>query len=282
MWSVRGPTSSIASSRKQWRPQAGLAQVIVATVPLLTLLLAITHGQERLRLNRLVGALLAIGGVALIFGERVAGGTAPVPSLLAILAAALCISEGIVIVKAFPRLPVPTLNAIAMGTGAAFLFAISLAAHESWRLPQRGTTLAALVYLIGLGSAAVFALFVFVVRRWPASAAAYQFVLFPIATVLLSSWLDHEAVTIALLAGGYSLLPACMSERWPAPPGSNRSSDVSLAQMVPGPPQLTPVPTRWKPSSRCHDGVTISGCLRRSGRGGRSHMQTDLSVPRRR
>ncbi len=161
-------------------------------------------------------------------------------------------------------------------------FAISLAAHESWRLPQRGTTLAALVYLIGLGSAAVFALFVFVVRRWPASAAAYQFVLFPIATVLLSSWLDHEAVTIALLAGGYSLLPACMSERWPAPPGSNRSSDVSLAQMVPGPPQLTPVPTRWKPSSRCHDGVTISGCLRRSGRGGRSHMQTDLSVPRRR
>lgn len=186
--------------------QAGLAQVILATVPLLTLLLAILQSQERFRLNRLVGGVVAIAGIVLIFAERTRGSGPAALSLLAIMAAALCIAEGTVVVKAFPRLPVTTMNAVAMATGAAFLFAVSLGAHESWRLPQHASTWAALIYLVALGSAAVFTLYLFVLRRWAASAAAFQFVLFPIATLLLSSWLDREAITITLLAGGLLVL----------------------------------------------------------------------------
>ena len=36
--------------------------------------------------------------------------------------------------------------------------------------------------------------------------AAYQFVLIPVVTVLVSSWLDGETVTIALVAGGLLVL----------------------------------------------------------------------------
>ncbi len=186
--------------------QAGLAQVVLATIPLLVLLIAIGQRQERFKLNRLVGALLALGGIALIFAERISGRSAPALALLAILAAAVCIAEGTVVVKAFPRLPGPMMNAIAMTTGALFLFAVSQITHEHWRVPERGSTWAALIYLVALGSAAVFALYLFVLRRWPASMAAYQFVLIPVVTVLVSSWLDGETVTIALVAGGLLVL----------------------------------------------------------------------------
>jgi len=182
--------------------QAGVTQVILTTIPLLTLFVAVTHGQERFRINRLIGSLLAVGGIALIFGERITGGTVPAMSLLSILAAALCIAEGTVVAKGLPRLPIAVTNAVAMGVGAVCLFSTSLAAHETWRIPQRATTWAALVYLIALGSAAVFALYLFILRRWDASAAVYQEALFPIVAVLLSSWLDHEALTIDLIAGG--------------------------------------------------------------------------------
>ena len=48
---------------------AGIADVVLAVGPLLTLLLAVAHGMERLRRRALVGALVAIAGSAVIFFE---------------------------------------------------------------------------------------------------------------------------------------------------------------------------------------------------------------------
>jgi len=70
------------------RAPAGLGQVLLASVPLLTFGLAIAHRQERFRWDGLVGAALAIGGIAVVFsrvhgeprhlGLRVVGRTVPV------------------------------------------------------------------------------------------------------------------------------------------------------------------------------------------------------------
>jgi drug/metabolite transporter (DMT)-like permease len=57
-------------------------------------------------------------------------------------------------------------------------------------------------YLVTLGSVAVFLLYLFVLRNWAASRAAYSFVLIPIVTVALSAWLDDEPVEAGLLVGG--------------------------------------------------------------------------------
>ena len=49
---------------------AGMTQVILALVPLLTILLAVVHGLEALRWPRLLGALIAVAGIALAFFEQ--------------------------------------------------------------------------------------------------------------------------------------------------------------------------------------------------------------------
>jgi drug/metabolite transporter (DMT)-like permease len=45
-----------------------------------------------------------------------------------------------------------------------------------------------------------------VLRHWPASRAAYTFVLIPFVTVVLSAWLLDEPVGLALLFGGLLIL----------------------------------------------------------------------------
>ena len=65
------------------RVHAGLAQTLLALVPLATLLLAVAHRQERLRVAAVVGTLLAVAGVALISGGSV-GESVPALSVLAV------------------------------------------------------------------------------------------------------------------------------------------------------------------------------------------------------
>jgi drug/metabolite transporter (DMT)-like permease len=187
------------------RIHAGLGQTLLALVPLATLLLAVAHGQERLRIRAAAGALIAVGGVALISGlsDR---DTVPALSLLAILAATFCWAQGTVVVRRFPPLhPVP-LNAVAMTTGSAILVPLSLLVGEATEVPSRLATWLALAYLVAIGSVVVFVLYVLVIRLWSASRAAYSFVVIPLVTIVLSAWLDDEPLTSALVFGGALVL----------------------------------------------------------------------------
>ncbi|MGH2653021.1 MAG: DMT family transporter [Actinomycetota bacterium] len=183
------------------RIQAGTSQVIMALVPLLTLFLALAHRQERFRWRGLAGGLLAIGGVAIMFGPR-AGGPLPVGALVATLGTAVCLAEGTVLAKSLPTVPPAAMNAVAMAVSALILTVTSLIAGERIGLPSVGEAWLALGYLVLFGSLAVFALFLFVIRRWTASGTAYEFVLFPVVAVALSAWLDREPLTPALFLAG--------------------------------------------------------------------------------
>jgi drug/metabolite transporter (DMT)-like permease len=94
------------------------------------------------------------------------------------------------------------MNAVAMTAGAAVLIAGSVLAGESLVVPQRAATWIALGYLVVVGSAVVFVLFLFVLRHWAASRTAYVYVLVPFVTVALSAWLDDESVGAGLVLGG--------------------------------------------------------------------------------
>jgi drug/metabolite transporter (DMT)-like permease len=93
------------------------------------------------------------------------------------------------------------MNAVGMTAAAVLLFAGSLAAGDTWRLPDRAATWWALAYLVVAGSVLTFVLFLFVVHRWDASRASYVFVVVPIVTIMLSAWLDDEPLTASLLLG---------------------------------------------------------------------------------
>ena len=49
-------------------------------------------------------------------------------------------------------------------------------------------------------------LYLFVVRRWSASRAAYDFVVIPLVTIVLSAWIDDEPIGAGLVLGGLLVL----------------------------------------------------------------------------
>lgn len=183
------------------RVQAGLSMVVLAFVPLMTLFFALSHGIETLRWRALVGALIAIAGILIGVGGGL-GAEVPIPSLLALIAGAACIAEGTVIFKLFPKSHPVVTNALAVTTGAVLLLGLSRLAGEEWKLPETTNTWAAFTYLVLIGSVVLFYLYLFVLARWTASATAYSFLLFPVATVVIAAWLAGEMVTPSFIIGG--------------------------------------------------------------------------------
>jgi drug/metabolite transporter (DMT)-like permease len=179
---------------------AGVAAVVLAIGPLLTLLLAVAHRMERLGARTLGGAAIAIAGSALIFfqpGETRFGGR----SLALLGLAALCASEAVVISKLAGRQHPVTMNFVGLTAGAAALLVVSTAAGEHFALPHAGKTQLALVYLVA-ATVGLFLCVLFVVQRWTASATAYTFVSMPVVAVALGALVADERITLTTLAGG--------------------------------------------------------------------------------
>jgi drug/metabolite transporter (DMT)-like permease len=183
------------------RVQASLTMVVLAFVPLMTLFLAWGHGLETLSWRRLIGALIAIAGILIVVVGRL-GTTVPVLSFLALVAGAVCIAEGAVVVKLFPQSHPVATNAVAFTTGASIHLVLSLVVGEEWILPAATNTWAAFIYLVLIGSVLLFYLYLYVLARWTASATAYSFLLFPVATVPIAALLAGEVITVTFIIGG--------------------------------------------------------------------------------
>jgi drug/metabolite transporter (DMT)-like permease len=184
---------------------AGFGQILLALVPLLTVLLAAAHGEERVHVRPLVGALMALVGVAIMTSASLEE-SLPILSVLAGLGGAFCFAESAVLVRILPPVHPVTMNAVGMTAGAAALLLGASVIGESFVLPDDTSTWAALVYLVTLGSVGVFLLYLFVLGRWTASRVAYSFLLSPIVSILLSVWLDDEPVGPGLVLGGLLVL----------------------------------------------------------------------------
>jgi drug/metabolite transporter (DMT)-like permease len=203
---------------------AGFGQILLALVPLATLLLAVLEGQERFRVAAVVGAVVALAGIAVM--SRASLRDVPLLPVAAAVGSALCLAQAAVLVRRFPPVHPVTMNAVAMATGAVLLLVASLLAAEPAELPRRAATWTALAYVVVLGSVVVFLLYLVVLHRWAASRAAYLFVLIPFVTVALSAWLDDEPVGATLVLGGLLVLAgvyvgALRPQRTPSPaPGA--------------------------------------------------------------
>lgn len=184
---------------------AGTGQVLIAIVPLATFVLAIVHGLERFRWRGLIGAVIALGGVAVVFADQISANV-QLLSLLAVLAGAICIAEAAVIVKLTPRSHPVVTNAIGMLVGAALLGVLSLAVGERWVAPEQSRTWASVIFLVLGGSVVVFWLYVFVLRRWTASAVSYTFLLLPLVTIVYGAIFAGERITPGFVSGGGIIL----------------------------------------------------------------------------
>jgi drug/metabolite transporter (DMT)-like permease len=211
---------------------AGVAVVVMAVVPLVTLLLSAVEGTERLRARSVLGAFLALAGIAWItFGPQHVA--VPLAALAAMLGAAVAVGQSIIIGKRISANHPAVTNAVGMSVGAVLLLGFSLVVGETWSLPRETEALWAVVYLVTLGSVGLFVLVLLVVRRWTASATSYMFVLFPLVTMALEAWILSEPVTGQMLVGAAlvmagvwfgALSPA--ARRAPAPAASLPAAPV--------------------------------------------------------
>lgn len=199
---------------------AGFASIVLATMPLVTLLFVNLHRLEPFTWRGVIGALLAAGGIAIMSAEKLSGRT-PLLSVLALVAGAACIAESGVVIKLHPQSDPVTTNAAAMTIGSVLLLVLSAASGEAWELPKRPETWVALLYMTVLGSVGLFMLVIWVLNRWTASATSYSFVLLPFVTTLESVWLDDETVSWALVFGAVFVILGvyfgAFSSRQPVP-----------------------------------------------------------------
>jgi drug/metabolite transporter (DMT)-like permease len=184
---------------------AGTTMLMLAIVPLLTLLLAAAQRIERLRVLALAGALLAAIGILIVSANQVSLNV-PIVSLALLGAAAVCQAESGIIVKRFPPGDPMTANAVGMLLGAGLLAAVAIVTGEGIVVPARPETWASMAYLIGPGSIGVFVLVLFVLARWSASATSYSFLLMPFVAIALGAVLLGEPVQPSFLVGGALVL----------------------------------------------------------------------------
>jgi drug/metabolite transporter (DMT)-like permease len=184
---------------------AGFLQILLAVIPLITLLLVVVQRLERLRVSAVAGAVIAFVGV-LLMSQIALDASISIGTILVAMAAAFCLAEGAVLVRVFPPEHSVSLNAVGMTVGAAVLFVGSLLAGNEIVLPRLGETWLAMAYMVVIGSGIVFILWVFVLKRWDASRAAYNFVLLPPITLVFSNLITGEEVGVELILGGVVIL----------------------------------------------------------------------------
>jgi drug/metabolite transporter (DMT)-like permease len=182
------------------RVSAGMAAVILAAVPLITPLLASAQRLEPLSRRALLGALIALIGI-LVKTISPAGMELPLTGVLAMVLAAVVVSQSVIIGKRVSADHPAMINAVGMAIAVPVLLVLSAVAGESWILPRAPEVVWSVIYLVTLGSVGLFVLFLMVVRRWTASVTAYAFVLFPVVTMFMEASLDDVPLTVRGVAG---------------------------------------------------------------------------------
>jgi drug/metabolite transporter (DMT)-like permease len=186
---------------------AGTVAVVMASMPLFTLGMAVALGQERLSVRGVAGGALALAGIAVLSAGTL-GGQLGTGYLVAALLGTVAASASAVVARGLRDVHPINMNAIGMVAGTALLAAGSLALGESWALPREARTLLAVGWLILLGSLGLFQLFLYVVRRWSASATVYAITAMPVVAVGLGAVMLRQPVTAHVVAGGALVMAA--------------------------------------------------------------------------
>src|SRR5258708_1527421 len=209
-----------------------------ASVPLTTAIVAALFGVERLVARKLIAAIVAIAGVAVIFAGEL-GVSVPLAGLLTVFCGASAAALANVLLKLSPKQLVIPLNAVGTAVGAVVCLVVSVAIGESHAIP---TTLAAwlpIAYLTIAGSLGAFVLFSWLVTHWSVTNASLLGVTVPIIAVLLGGLVKGEQPAALTYVGAAIVITAVLiALRTPPPPPA------------PPPPPPPDSPTRTRGRAR--------------------------------
>lgn len=192
---------------------AARAALLFASFPLLTMIVAALLGRERLTLNKSIGVLLTMLGVALALGETLfdpASGPGPGSGLLgeaAVLLAALCGAVCSVLYRPYlQRYPTLPVGAFAMLASVGFLLLLSIpeGLFADWSgYSAQGW---AAVLFIGVSSGIFYAVWLWALRHASPTRVTIFLGLSPVTAGLFGALFLAEPLTLPLLAGLVVLL----------------------------------------------------------------------------
>jgi drug/metabolite transporter (DMT)-like permease len=184
---------------------SGLTAVIYATIPLTTAVMTAGLGMERLSPLKLVGALVALGGVALLVSGSLGTGVGLVAGVALFLSATAAAVSGVVL-KRGPRQSPLWSNAVGSAVGLLVCLAVSFAAREAHPFPTRFAAWFPVVYLTLAGSLVAFVLFAWLINHWSVTRVSFIGVVNPVVALILGGLVLGERLTPASFAGSALVL----------------------------------------------------------------------------
>jgi drug/metabolite transporter (DMT)-like permease len=198
---------------------SGLAAVLFGVMPLYSATIAsVALADEPLRARLVAGIAVAIGGLAIAFGESLALGDAEW-ALLAATACAiapLAAAIGNVAIKRRGQLLDPiVLNGWAM-LGGGVLLLIASAPTEDWgQAAWTAQAVGSIGYLALIGSAVPFVTLTILLRELPAVTVSYITLLLPFGALAFGAALYDEHVTVAAVGGAMLVAAGLLIAQWP-------------------------------------------------------------------
>jgi drug/metabolite transporter (DMT)-like permease len=198
---------------------SGLAAVLFGVMPLYSATIAsVALTGEPLSARLLAGIAVAIGGLALAFGESLALGHAE-RALLAATACAiapLAAAIGNVATKRrAQRLDPIALNGWAMLGGGALLLATSGAAEDWGTAAWSSQAIGSVAYLAVIGSAVPFVTLTVLLRELPAVTVSYITLLLPFGALVFGATLYDERITLVAFGGAMLVATGLLIAQWP-------------------------------------------------------------------
>jgi drug/metabolite transporter (DMT)-like permease len=197
---------------------AARGALVLSTMPILTLALAVLVGRERLSAMKLVGGLLALGGVAIALGDRAAAQGPDVWKGDALMFAAAALGA---IYNVLAGLMLRTYNAVALTTLQVTVGSSALFLILCWRGDFSGITgisapgWVAMLYLMTVGGIVPSLLWNWSLGRIAPSRAAITVTINPIFATLLAALVLSEPVTTRLFIGLVGVVAGIALANWP-------------------------------------------------------------------
>ena len=181
----------------QQRIDSSLAAILVASMPLSTILIAHFWIKESLTLDRVVGVLVGFGGVFLLIGGDLRDITsAGTLGQLAVVAGTLGYSTGTVFARRYSQ-EADTIKTAAGQTmvGAAIMIPLALAVDRPFDLTLAPETTVSWIALGLFPSGIAYLIFFTLVRQVSAGQASMVTYLIPVTAVILGVFLLDETVS---------------------------------------------------------------------------------------
>ena len=198
---------------------SGLAAVLFGVMPLYSATIAsLALADEPLHARLLAGIAVAIGGLALAFGESLALGDAEWALLAAIACALAPLAAAIgnvAIKRRGGALDAVVLNGWAM-LGGGLLLLLASAPTEDWASAAwTAQAVGTIAYLAAIGSALTFVTLTILLRELPAVTVSYITLLLPFGALAFGAVLYDERVTAAAVAGALLVASGLAVAQWP-------------------------------------------------------------------